>query len=104
MFGKLAKGAGAPRPRCSIRPCLADGKPGLFHRWVDVDQTLLKINAFVNAEAQERYARTFRDDGVVPHCCSLEVVRCTFALVEYPDGSVGRVKPELIQFLDRKEG
>ena len=31
-------------------------------------------------------------------CCT------TLALVEYPDGSVGMVKPELIQFLDRKEG
>lgn len=31
-------------------------------------------------------------------CCT------TLALVEYPDGSVGMVKPELITFLDRKEG
>lgn len=30
-------------------------------------------------------------------CCT------TLALVEYPDGSVGMVKPELIQFLGRKE-
>ena len=30
-------------------------------------------------------------------CCT------TLALVEYPDGSVGMVKPELIQFLDRRE-
>ena len=53
------------------RPCLADDKPAVFHRWVDESGLLL---------------------------CT------TLALVEYPDGSVGMVKPELIQFLDRKEG
>ena len=112
MFGKYAKGAETPRfrrgteppPPCrSLRPCLVDGKPATFHRWVDADRALLKINAFVRAEEQGRLVRGFRDDAVVPNCCSTEVIRETVALVEYPDGSVGKVKPELITFMDRKE-
>lgn len=86
------------------RPCLADGKPAIFHRWADEDKALLKINAFMRPEDQQKHARRFHEEGVLDNCCSTEILRVTFALVEYPDGSVGRVKPELIQFLDRGEG
>lgn len=86
-----------------VRPCLADDKPAMFHRWVDEDKGLLRINAFTRPEEQERLYRAFRDVGIIPDCCSVEALRVTFALVEYPDGSVGKVKPELIQFLDTKE-
>lgn len=88
----------------SERPCLADGKPAVFHRWADEDKGLLRINAFTRPEEQRILSRRFRDEGIIPDCCSMEALRATFALVEYPDGSVGKVKPELIQFLDRKEG
>ena len=86
------------------RPCLVDGKPAVFHRWVDEDKGLLKINAFVRMPEAEALNRTFHEDGIVPNCCSMEKLRTTLALVEYPDGSVGKVKPELVQFLDREEG
>lgn len=95
--------------RCSecpgaLRPCLADGKSALFHRWADEDKGLLRINAFTRPEEQDILSRRFREEGIVPHCCSMDALRTTTALVEYPDGSVGRVKPELIQFLDHQEG
>lgn len=86
-----------------VRPCEVDGKPAVFHRWVDEDQALLKVNAFTSPEEQASLAHRFRDSCVVPSMCSTEVLRRTFALVEYPDGSVGKVKPELVTFLD-KEG
>lgn len=86
------------------RPCLADDKPATFHRWVDEDKALLKINCFMRPEETERAVRTFKEEGWYPNTCSTERVRTCFALVEYPDGSVGKVKPELIQFLDRREG
>ena len=85
------------------RLCLVDGKPALFHRWIDEDKALLHINVLTRPEEQQTLNRTFRNEGIVPECCSVEVVRNTYALVEYPDGSVGKVKPEMIQFLD-KEG
>lgn len=106
-FAKLRLGLDVKRcSECpgSERPCLADGKPAVFHRWVDEDKGLLRINAFTRPEEQDRLHRTFREAGVIPHCCSMEALRAAFALVEYSDGSVGKVKPELIQFLDRGEG
>lgn len=87
-----------------LRPCLADGKPATFHRWVDRDTSLLHINVFTRMEEREIIHRQFKQTGMVPNCCSADVVRAVFALVEYPDGSIGEVKPELIQFLDREEG
>lgn len=84
-----------------LRACLADGKPATFHRWVDRDTSLLHINVFTRMEEREIIHRQFKQTGIVPNCCSADVVRAVFALVEYPDGSVGEVKPELIQFLDR---
>lgn len=90
-----------PSPVAHLRPCLADGKPATFHRWVDADSTLLHINVFARQEERDIINRRFKDTGVVPNCCTADVVRAVFALVEYPDGSVGKVKPELIQFLDR---
>ena len=88
-------------PVARLRPCLADDKPAVFHRWVDRDTSLLHINVFVRPDEREIIHRQFKQTGVVPNCCSADIVRAVFALVEYPDGSVGEVKPELIQFLDR---
>jgi hypothetical protein len=112
MFRKYAKGGiRAPEfefstppplsPVANLRPCLADDKPAVFHRWVDEDKGLLQINAFVRPQDREIMHRLFQDQGVVPSCGNVEKLRVTFALVEYPDGSVGKVTPELIQFLDR---
>lgn len=95
-----------PMPPLSIfrghRPCLADGKPATFHRWVDRDTSLLHVNVFTRMEERELIHRQFKQTGVVPNCCSADVVRAVFALVEYPDGSIGEVKPELIRFTDRE--
>lgn len=115
MFWEYGKGVETPRfksslpppfspsPVASLRPCTADDKPAVFHRWVDADSSLLRINTFVHPEEGAIISRHFRDTGIVPYGCSVEVVRAAFALVEYPDGSVEKVKPELIQFLDREE-
>lgn len=91
-----------PSPVADLRPCLADEKPAVFHRWVDEDRGLLQIKALVKPRERDMLHRQFRDEGIIPSCGSMEALRCTFALVEYPDGSVGKVKPELIQFLDRE--
>lgn len=98
MFCKYAK------DEPPLRPCLADGKPAIFHRWADEDKALLQIHAMVRPADQERIAHRFREEGVTDGTSSIEKLRVTFALVEYPDGSVGKVKPELITFLDRREG
>lgn len=86
-----------------LRPCLADGKPATFHRWVEEEQALLHISAFMRPRDQQLIIRRFREEGVTDGYANMEKLRTCFALVEYADGSVGKVKPELIQFLDREK-
>lgn len=85
------------------RPCEADGKRGTFHRWIDEAEALLTIDRMIHDEDARRMSRRFRETLEVPPCCHADVVRHTYALVEFPDGSVGKVKPEHIVFLDRKD-
>lgn len=86
-----------------LRPCLVDGKPALFHRWAEEDKALLQIHAMVRPEDRSLIFRRFQEYGLADSHSTIEKLKTCFALVEYPDGSVGKVKPELIQFLDRKE-
>lgn len=86
-----------------LRPCLADGKPAAFHRWVDDDRALLRVNAFMQFDDQKRRVQRFREEGVLDNACTVEILRCCAALVEYPDGAVDIVDPKRIKFLDRKE-
>ena len=94
MFCKCAKGGP------DLRLCLVDGKPATFHRWVEEETALLKVDGLVKPETMQRITKIFHDDGVAGPGTTIEKLRTCFALVEYPDGSVGKVKPELIQFLD----
>ena len=84
------------------RFCEVDGKPAVFHRWVDEDKALLKINCFVSPTEQDFLLRRFRADSVMPPETSAEIVRQTFALVEYADGTVCKVEPEKVKFTDRR--
>ena len=86
------------------RPCLVGEKPAIFHRWVHEEKALFRVDTFMRPEEVERAVQRFRADGVIPPGCGVEKQAACFALVEYPDGSVGKVSPELIHFLDRKEG
>lgn len=81
------------------RPCEVDGEPALFHRWIDEDVALLKVNCFVSPDERDVLVRRFRAEGFVPAGCSTEVIRHTFALVEYRDGMIGKVDPERIRFI-----
>lgn len=84
------------------RPCAVDGVPALFHRWIEEDTALLKINTFCRPEEMAYINRQFYEDGIIRPDCSAEVMHNTYALVEYPDGSVDKVKPELITFTDKE--
>ena len=93
------------RRRCdkiNARPCEVDGKLAFFHRWVDDESVLLKIGAFVNPEQRRALEHVFHEDRVIPPGCSVTVIHYTFALVEDLNGTVAKVKPELVKFLDRE--
>lgn len=112
MFRKYAKGKirlGVDVKHCSKcqgpeRPCLVDGKPALFHRWVEEDKALLRIDAFVKNETREAIFQRFKVEGLCGPEGTIEKLRTVKALVEWPDGSVSTVPLELITFLDRREG
>ena len=102
-FGKLELGLEVKR--CSEchkndRLCMADGKPATFHRWVEEDLAILKIHPFMRKEDQENIVRRFREEGVIDNSATIKRLRNCFALIEYQDGSMGKVKPELLQFID----
>lgn len=97
MFWKKKEAPQEEHPR----PCEVDGMRCLFHRFVDADKALLKINAFCLPSEQRAIVAEFKESGIVPQCCSTEVLRSTFALVEYPDGSLGKVDPVKVCFTDK---
>ncbi len=85
------------------RPCEVDGISALFHRWTERDEALLKINTYCNPEEMARINKHFRQTGILPAYGSAVVIRKLYALVEYRDGTVHMVDPELVHFTD-KEG
>ena len=94
-----------------LRRCMVGGVEGSFHRWVEQDRVILRVNFLLPAQKEALLCRRVEDlmrrhveECVsVPNGCDFEVLRGTFALVEYPDGSLVEVKPEEIRFLDREE-
>ena len=98
MFCKYAK------DDPGLRPCLADSKPATFHLWAEEDTAMLQVDTLLHPKDLVQVYREFNRSGVAGAGSHIEKLRTCFALVEYADGSVGKVKPELIQFLDRKEG
>lgn len=64
----------------SLRKCTADGRKAIFHRWCDVSQ-IVPPSPMMGGHGGG-------------------VVRDTYAIVEYEDGSIGRISPERIKFSD----
>lgn len=64
------------------RLCEADGKPAHFLRWVS-ESWVIEPSALQGGHPGG-------------------TVRCTFALVEYADGTVRKVEPEDVKFTDRR--
>ena len=86
-----------------LRPCLVDGRPAFFHRWVEEDNALLKVKPFCGPGEIEASVARFHQDGVLDHGYDIEKLRTVSALVEYEGGTVSKVQPELIRFTDREE-
>lgn len=64
----------------SLRPCIADGRKAIFHRWCDISE-IVPPSLMVGGHGGG-------------------VIQDTFAIVEYEDGSIGRIAPEKIKFSD----
>ena len=94
-----------PMGELQNRPCEVDGRPALFHRWIEEDRALLRHNfSVIESEDRRYYAeRYFFEKNVCLPGCSFDIITETFALVEYQNGTVAKVKPEQVRFVN-KEG
>ena len=88
-----------PMDELRCRPCMVEDRPALFHRWIDDDRAVLHVDARLNARTIMKANERFRTEGVVSPGFHIDVLRETFALVEYRDGKVAKVKPELVHFV-----
>ena len=93
-----------PMDELQYRHCEVDGVPALFHRWCEDDRALLRFDVLLRADVQERLVSDFRNEGICGRGCSVDVIRETFALVEYRDGTMHKVDPLLVRFVNKEGG
>ena len=83
------------------RPCEVSGSKAWYHGLVNCDQVILKAKAYEGKpNAYAACHREFSATGRIPMHCDVEIVRRTYAWIEYLDGSVAKVDPERVQFID----
>lgn len=85
------------------RPCYANEKKALFHRWTDKEEIALKFNGFLISTAEIAAAlEDYRTKGILPPNANIEKIKTTLAIVEYEDGTIDEVRPQQIRFADGK--
>ncbi len=87
-----------------LRPCKVDGEPAHFHRFVDNDRAILKIDAFCRPSVVENILKNFNENHFTGPEGTIEKLRQTMALIEWPDGRLCTVAVERVQFTDRHNG
>lgn len=91
-------------PMAELRPrrCEVDGRPATFLRWIEEDRALLTFKCDMKVRDAIEIVNLFNEKGIIGPNCSTDVLHVVHALVEYQDGTVGRVDPERIRFTDRR--
>lgn len=87
------------------RSCEVRGVKALFHRYVEDTEIYIK-NELIHPAQEKRLEwlkSMIREDNIVPRGCDIEKINKTLALVEYGDGTVHKVDPTIVKFLDTKE-
>lgn len=93
-----------PLDELQNRPCVVDGRPALFHRWIEEDHVLLRHKALMRSPEERHYAeRYFFEKNVCLPECAFDIITETLALVEYKNGVVAKVKPEQVRFVNTEE-
>lgn len=85
------------------RPCEVDGRPALFHRWIEEDRVIVNVTKGSPLGTARSIEHLLLGGGAVPpRCDRYDVIRNTLALVEYRDGAIEKVEPELIRFTGKE--
>lgn len=84
------------------RPCLCLGEEATFHRWVDDTRSFVKFNKTLAMETAKKAKEVYLKDGIIPDIADTIPFTATFALIELKDGTVKKVLPEEIRFVDKE--
>lgn len=80
------------------RPCIVDDKRAYFHRWIDKEIPMVKVNALLTQKSLERIADKIKRGLISAECGEVILQKCTLGLVECEDGTVAEVEPTKIKF------
>ena len=88
------------------RPCLVYGdREALFHRWVEADKVIFKIDrGFKEGSLKDllnRITTMYKEHNAIysPYV-KIEKIKIFYGIVENGDGSIEKVDPANIKFLD----
>lgn len=80
------------------RPCFVGDRKAMFHRWIDKEIPILRINSFLTQKAIDRLKAKF-EQGIIPdYGGDIVLQKGVLGLVEYEDGTVAEVEPTSVRF------
>lgn len=82
------------------RPCVIDGKKALFHRWMDKEELVLKMQCVMKSNDMRLIIERYKEMKCIPNCAEAEKITQTLAIVEFEDGAIREVLPTSVKFLD----
>lgn len=94
------KGGSIDKPEDRRRPCEVDGSKAWYHGLIHCDRTMVRVEGQHTRKEYEEFVRAVQLGYVLPACCQMHVERRTYAMIEYLDGSVAKVDPEQVHFID----
>lgn len=85
----------------NYRPCLVDGKKALFHQWIEKGMMLIESNRF--KDKTDFYNVCMDSLSSWDSHDKVTTYTETRALVEFEDGTIDEVNPNLVKFIDSEE-
>ena len=74
--------------------------PAHFHQWITDNSSWVISNKVINSKNRMDTAQRMFDTHIIEPGFELSSVPATLALIEYEDGSMNKVDPKMIRFLD----
>ena len=84
------------------RPCYVKGRKGLFHRWIEKEDFYIKTNMRISNNLFDNIRKIVKENGAVPDGFETDIVKNTYALIEFEDGHMEEIPPTTITFLDSR--
>lgn len=90
------------KDKASLRPCVVNGEKALFHKWVEKEDVILKLDGLQTPEEVRLIRKEFSRTGCISPYFTTEKIKSVCAVVEYEGGRVGEAKPSDVRFLDNR--